>query len=68
MIAFAADPVYIAPVTGLIFSKRTPLADLTAVLALQLLLGYATEDRNICILHHWQAGRYPSSDISFGTP
>ena len=45
MIAFAADPVSIAPVTGLIFPKRMPLADLTAASALQLLLGYATEDR-----------------------
>ena len=45
MIAFAADPVSIAPVTGLIFPKRMPLADLTAASALQLLLGYATEER-----------------------
>ena len=45
MIAFAADPVSIAPVTGLIFPKRMPLADLTAASALQLHLGYATEER-----------------------
>ena len=45
MIAFAADPVSIAPVTGLIFPKRNLLADLTAASALQLLLGYATEER-----------------------